>query len=294
MRTGPVGVTGARGRVGRALVAQLRESGLTVIEWLHADYDLDDPAAAERIVRRDRPAMVYHLAAWTDVDACARQPDVAARRNHVATAELAGQLAMAGASLVFVSTNEVFNGRRDDGQGYREDDRVDPINAYGRSKADGESAARDAFSAGRGAGLWIVRSSWIFGPPGADFPAKILAAADRLPEGESLPVVTDEFGRPTAARDLAGALLRLPTLMAGGTVHIAGKGVASRFEWASHVLNRCRPDRLVRPTTQASFQRASTPPSWGVLDTARADSVGLSQPDWREATDRYARQLCSD
>lgn len=139
---GRVAVTGARGRLGRALVAALQGTVAESIAWSRPDYDLDDPGAAERLVTRDQPDLVIHAAAWTDVDGCVRDPELGMRRNA------------------------------------REDDPTQPINPYGASKLAGEKAATEAFR--NGGRLWIVRTALLYGPPGNDFPAKVLAAADRL------------------------------------------------------------------------------------------------------------------
>ena len=124
--------------------------------------------------------------------------------------------------LLVVSTNEVFSGDRDDGQGYAETDATGPRNPYGASKLAGEEAARAAFA--DFPGLWIARTAWLYGPPGNDFPDKITAASDRLPEGEPLPVVADEFGSPTYTLDLARAILDLVSLTDGGLYHLVNTG----------------------------------------------------------------------
>lgn len=111
-RPSPVAVTGANGRLGRAVLDVLHAQGVEALAWTRPEYDLDDPSAAEALVARERPAMVIHRAAWTDVDACARDPDLALRRNAAATGELAAACAARGTALVYVSTNEVFDGRR--------------------------------------------------------------------------------------------------------------------------------------------------------------------------------------
>ena len=208
-------VTGAGGRLGRALMAALADAPYTglsgPIGWTRPDYDLDDPSAAARLLERDRPEVVVHAAAWTDVDGCARDPDLARRRNGEATGELAAACAAAGVDLVAVSTNEVFDGSAIDGRGYRPDDPTGPRNAYGSSKLAGETAARAAYErVAGGPGLAIVRTAWLYGPPGNDFPSKIVAASDRVEAanlGEPLPVVADETGSPTYTIDLADARL---------------------------------------------------------------------------------------
>lgn len=290
---GPVAVTGPSGRLGRAVLAELERDGQDVRGWGRPAYDLDDPEAAARLVARDRPELVIHCAAWTDVDGCAREPDLAMRRNARAVRELAEAAVASGAGLVLVSTNEVFDGRRADGLGYEESDPVEPGNAYGASKLAGERAAVVAYRGQDAEGrLWVIRTAWLYGPPGRDFPAKILAAAARLPAGEPLPVVADEFGSPTHAPDLAAALLALVARADPGLYHLANGGRASRLEWASAVLARCRPGQATRPIGQAEYPRPSAPPRWGVLATAKAAAAGVTMRDWHSALEAYLAAGC--
>ena len=289
----PVAVTGPTGRLGRAVLAELERHDRPAVAWGRPDYDLDDPSAAARLVARDGPALVVHCAAWTDVDGCARDPDLAMRRNARAVRELAEAATGGGVDLLLVSTNEVFDGGRADGVGYLETDRAEPGNPYGASKLAGERAAavafRDAASGGR---LWVVRTAWLYGPPGRDFPAKILAAAARLPAGEPLTVVADEIGSPTYAPDLAAALLDLAARAEPGLYHLVNDGAASRLEWAAMVLARCRPGQPLRAIRQAEYPRPSTPPAWGVLSTAKAAAAGVTMRHWHDALDEYLADGC--
>lgn len=263
-----------------------------MIAWIRPDLDLDDPRSVGRLVARDKPDLVFHAAAWTDVDGCARDPELAVRRNGLATAELAGECAAAGVDLAFVSTNEVFSGDRSDGLGYAVDDTVDPPNAYGLSKLRGEEAVGSAFTSVPGQ-AWIVRTSWIFGQPGNDFPARITAAADaRL--GQPLGVVADEISSPTYAPDLAEGLLHLVAVAPPGTYHLANAGVASRYDVARAVLARCRPDAEIEPIGIADFKRDSVPPRWGVLDTSRATALGVAMRPWQEPLAAYLEEICPD
>lgn len=237
--------------------------------------------------------MVIHAAAWTDVDGCARDPELAHRRNAEATAELANACAEAGTPLVLVSTNEVFDGSRSDGRGYVEDDQVAPMNAYGRSKLAGEHAATRVFAgATRADLLWIVRTAWLFGPPGSDFPTKILAAAGRLGPETALQVVSDEIGSPTYASDLAPALLDLIAAAPAGTYHLAGAGRASRYEVAQAVLERCRPTVPLQPITRGEYSRASQPPAWSVLNCSKAAAYGVTIRPWQDGLGDYLSGLC--
>jgi dTDP-4-dehydrorhamnose reductase len=286
-----VAVTGARGRLGRALVDLLRAQGRDVVAWSRPEYDLEDTGSAQRLVARDRPALVYHAAAWTDVDGCALDPARAERLNGRATADLARACAASGAGLVYVSTNAVFDGHRDDGLGYAEDDPTAPANAYGESKLAGERAVEDAFAGATGR-AWIARISWLFGAPGGDFPDKVLAAADRLEPGEALAMVADETGRPTYSRDLAAVLVDLPHIAPPGTIHLANAGQATRYEWAERLLRRCRPEVALRAVSHADYERPATVPRWAALDSSRSEALGIAMRPWTDALSEYLDELC--
>jgi dTDP-4-dehydrorhamnose reductase len=291
-----VAVSGAGGRLGRALMVAFADAPFTglagPIGWARPNYDLDDPSAAARLITRDRPEVVIHAAAWTDVDGCARDPELALRRNRDATGALAVACVASGADLVLISTNEVFDGRRTDGRGYRPDDPADPPNPYGASKLAGELAARDAFATGRGPALAIVRTAWLYGPPGGDFPAKILAAAEQArAAGAPLRVVGDEYGSPTSAADLAEAVAEL--VGSGeieGTRHYVNLGAVSRADWARAVLRLVGRDVTIEEVPAATWVRASTPPAWAVLESSPLPSGELMRP-WTEALADYGPWL---
>ena len=284
-----VALTGAGGRLGRALVTAMAASpALEAIPWSRPDYDLDDPTAAERLVDAERPDLVVHAAAWTDVDGCAGDPILAQRRNGDAAAEMARACVVHGVNLVLISTNEVFDGARTDGVGYDRFDDPNPINPYGVGKLAGETAAWQAFAAEGAPKLAIVRTAWLFGPPGDDFPSKILAAAERADAaGEPLRVVADEMGSPTYAPDLAEALVAL--LEAGvprGIHHVVNGDVASRAGWAAEVLRLAGRSTRIEPIALADWPRASTPPAWAVLAPTPLPG-GRTMRGWREALAAY-------
>lgn len=303
-----VAVTGATGRLGGALLAALRDAPFTgprgPLAWSRPDYDLDDPQAAARLVARDAPEVVIHAAAWTDVDGSARDPERATRRNAIAVAELAAACVAAGSDLVLVSTNEVFDGRRTDRLGYTPADHPAPGNPYATAKLAGETAAQAAFlraggvidaraasASATGPQLAVVRTAWLFGPPGNDFPAKILAAADRAKAArEPLRVVGDEWGTPTFASDLAGAIVDL--LAEGsfaGMHHVVNAGVVTRAAWARDVLARAGIEVEIAEIAASTWMRPSRPPRWGVLE-ATPLPAGQLRP-WTEAMAEYAPML---
>ena len=293
-----VAVTGAGGRLGRALIAALGEAPFTgpggPIAWSRPAYDLDAPAGVVSLLRRDRPDVVIHTAAWTDVDGCAREPELAQHRNGAATGVLARMCETEGVDLVVVSTNEVFDGRRSDGRGYRPDDPTGPINAYGASKLAGETLAAEAFAREpAGPTLGIVRTAWLFGPPGADFPEKIVAAARKAIEaGRPLSVVgDDEVGSPSSAPDVAEAIVELLGAgAAAGVHHLVNGGRASRATWAREVLRLADLVVDVEEVPASMWPRPSTPPGWAVLEQTPLPS-GEPLRDWQAALADEASRL---
>ena len=304
-----VAVTGAHGRLGRALVAALEEAPFVGLSgptaWGRESFDLDAPAHVTDVLDRDRPEVVVHAAAWTDVDGCARHPEVAMARNGAATGTLAEACADRGLDLIVVSTNEVFDGRRTDGRGYRPADPTNPINAYGASKLAGEMAALKAYgregggdgdreAGGRGGrgSLGIVRTAWLFGPPGNDFPTKILAAVERAnAAGEPLRLVADEIGSPTYSVDLAEAIAELIGGAAiDGVHHLVNDGAVSRADWARELLHEVRFEAATQDVPASTWPRLSTPPAWAVLEPTPLPG-GEPMRSWRAALADYVPSL---
>lgn len=286
-----VAVTGANGRLGRALVGALGDAPFTgpagPIAWTRADFDLDAPATIGELLDRDRPEVVVNAAAWTDVDGCARDPELALRRNGEAVRVLAEATAARGVDLVQISTNEVFDGRRAHDRGYRPDDLATPANPYGASKLAGEEAAAAAYR-DRGANLAVVRTSWLFGPPGSDFPTKVLAAAAAAgAERQPLKVVADEFGSPTFTHDVAeGVAAMLGGDVPGGVQHVVNAGIASRADWARELFRQAGVDVTIEVTSLSDWPRPSTPPPWGVLEPTEIPGVEPLRP-WQQALADY-------
>jgi dTDP-4-dehydrorhamnose reductase len=190
-------IVGGRGQLGRVLEQTLRAKHETVIVDL-PECDITQRHEIECIADL-APDLVIHAAAMTDVDACARDPLAAYRANALGTQNVALACQRADAPLVYLSTNEVFDGTKD--SPYLEFDEPRAINAYGASKLAGERAVQMLLNR-----FYIVRISWLFAPNGNNFPKKIIAAAKQK---GALQVVTDEIANPTYAPDLAQALAQL-------------------------------------------------------------------------------------
>jgi dTDP-4-dehydrorhamnose reductase len=272
-----VAITGAAGQLGRELVHAFGDAGDDVLELSRPAFDLTDVAHLERI-RSWRPDVVVNAAAWTDVDACAREPERALLINGSAAGAVAGAAALAGALAVQISTNEVFDGTLD--RAYVEDDVANPINPYGASKLAGERAVAAA-----DVEHLVGRTAWLYGPGSRNFPGKIRGAAERmLAEGRPLRVVADEWGNPTDVRWLSTAVRDLVGLtMAGaagfGIHHLAGQPATSRLDWAREIL-RDSPV-AIEPMRLEDYHRDSRVPARAVLDVSKAAALGIPAFDWR-------------
>jgi dTDP-4-dehydrorhamnose reductase len=275
-----VAVTGAAGQLGRELVRAFADAGDEVLPLARPDFDITDASHLARMATW-RPHVVVNAAAWTDVDACARDPDRAMRINGVGAGDVARAAAGVDALAVQVSTNEVFDGTVH--RAYVEDDPPIPINPYAVAKLAGER-----LTAAAGGRYLVVRTAWIFGL-GSGFPTRITAAADRmLGEGRPLRVVDDEWGNPTPASWLADTIVALVGLEAdapGARIyHAAGQPPVSRHHWAQHVLAGHGVE--IEPMALRDYRRDSRVPQHAVLDTGRIERLGLAAADWRAVSAR--------
>ena len=274
-------ITGAGGQLGRAVARDAARRRWTVHAATHAELPIDDATAVQRAVEDVGPDLVVNCAAWTDVDGCQRDPQRAQRINADGAGHLAAACAAAGASLLQVSTDYVFDGTAT--EPYRATDPVDPRSAYGRSKLAGERQILDSAVAEHS---YIVRTSWLFGPGGRCFPRTILDAARA---GRPLRVVDDQFGCPTMTVDLAAALLDLSESGAApGIYHAANRGHTSWREFAVELLRQTGIAAEVAGMSSAELDRPAPRPAWSVLDCTKLTAVrGAPLPTWQDALARW-------
>jgi dTDP-4-dehydrorhamnose reductase len=270
-------VTGAAGMLGRELVALLEARG-HLVTAVDLDVDITDATAVGRCVRDARPEAVFHLAAWTDVDGAEEREDEALAVNGQGARNVARAAARAGAPLVFVSTDYVFDGaaRRD----YTEDDPPAPLGAYGRTKRAGEVAVIEEHPQG----ARIARTAWLYGRHGGNFVDTMRRLSD---ERDEVAVVADQEGSPTWTRDLAPALIALLDLPAG-TYHTAGGGSATWADLAEAIFEETAAGCRVRRITTAEIGRPAPRPARAVLAVTRAGAPRLRH--WREALADYLRE----
>jgi dTDP-4-dehydrorhamnose reductase len=282
-------IFGQSGQVARELALAAPGRGIAAVTLDRAAADLADPAACARAVRRSAADVVINAAAYTAVDKAEDEPDRAHTINAAAPGAMAEAAAAKGVPFLHVSTDYVFDGAP--GRPWREDDPTGPLGAYGASKLAGEAAvaaaARDHV---------ILRTAWVFSSHGGNFVKTMLRAGRGKPE---MRVVGDQRGGPTAARDIAGALLTIAGAWGAGRgrpglYHYAGAPATSWADFAEAIFARSGWDERPRVTRIATSDwptRAARPAN-SVLDCGRiAEAYGIGQPDWRQALDGVIEEL---
>lgn len=286
-------VTGAGGMLGTDVCAELVRRGHGIVKTgrtSREDFvplDITDTANTVATLRRESPDAIIHCAAWTDVDGAERTPDPAYRVNALGSWNLAHAAAEMGAWLIAVSTDFVFDGKKD--TPYTEFDATNPLGVYGASKEAGEMLIRQTLP-GR---HMIARTSWLFGVHGKNFPYTIRRLAQKLPE---VPVVSDQIGSPTHTHDLARKLADLAENPLPGTYHVASTGQCSWFEFAQAIVESSGYNTSVVPITAQTYaERFNSPtkrPAYSVMDHLALQMRGMDDmPNWRDALTAFMKRI---
>ncbi len=289
-------ITGASGQLGRALagLAARRQLGFTAVG--RPEFDFSYPETLARCLRLARPAVVLNAAAYTAVDAAERDTAAAEQANHHGPALLAALCAKADIALLHVSTDYVFDGLK--GAPYVEDDTPDPAGVYGMSKRAGEVAILE--SAARAV---ILRTSWVYSAHGRNFARTMLNAARR--HGQ-LRVVSDQKGTPTAAGDLAAAMLDIAAMLQAewrdayrGIYHASSAGETTWHGFACAIFEAAArfglPMPVVDAITTADWPTPAKRPMDSRLDCTRlAQRFGCRLPHWQDALPGTVQQLLRD
>ena len=270
-------VTGAAGQLGTDVVAHLASAGDDVVGVDRSALDITDTEDVDACVADVDPDAVINCAAFTAVDRCETESELAHDVNEHGVRFLARACAKAGAHLVHISTDYVFDGTLD--RPYREDDPTNPMSVYGRSKLAGERAAVDIL----GDATTIARTSWVCGEHGNNMVKLVWRLAD---DGAPMAFVDDQRGCPSFTVDLAPALRWLADRRPGGVVHVTNSGAVSWYEFVREILaaSGYDPD-LVAPiaTTDLTPPRPAPRPANSVLDHVRWEVLG--QPPLRDFRD---------
>ncbi len=288
-------ITGSSGMLGQALCGELsgkcEVAGLDVERVQSTEYrvqkfikcDITEREKTIAAIAAIKPDVVIHTAAYTDVDGCEQNPKEAHKVNALGTETIALACRKCRSLLCYISTDFVFDGKKE--SAYLESDQPRPLNIYGRSKLAGERYVQTILKE-----FLIVRSSWLFGQGGKNFVLTILKKAQTE---KIIEVVSDQFGSPTYAQDLAEAVSNLIDLTAGprGIYHITNSGSCSWYEFAQAIKELAGLDMEFRPVSSAEYLRAARRPRMSILDNRRYRvDTGNKLRHWKEALEKYLQE----
>jgi len=271
-------VTGAGGMLGRDVMLAAGNAGHDVVGFGHTELDVVDAVAVEKRFDLARPDVVINCAAWTDVDGAEEAEEAAFAVNGTGAGNIAAAAARVGASVVYVSSDYVFDGAK--GAPYVETDQPAPLSAYGRTKLAGEEATAAANKR-----HFIVRSCWLFGIGGGNFVETMLRLADT--QNEVL-VVRDQVGSPTYTWHLAHGLVRLIEGIEFGTHHMAAAGHCSWYDFAREIFEQAKVECKVLSGTTEMMGRPAPRPALSALVSGRRHAIEL--PTWQDGLAGYLAQ----
>jgi dTDP-4-dehydrorhamnose reductase len=268
-------IFGATGLLGKPLIREWH--GDSVVGLGSKDVDIRDGGQIRTAVERYHPDWIVNAAAYTDVDGCETNQDLALAVNRDGAVKVAQIANEYRSRLLFISTDYVFDGRSN--SPYQTDHARAPRSVYGRSKAQAEEEISKILPS-----ACITRTSWLFGVGGKCFPDTILKLSANRSE---IDVVDDQRGSPTHVPDLARAIIQLCRKDASGIVHVTNTGECSWFEFAREIVRAAGLSTLIRPTTSEKFVRPAARPKYSVLSPASLHLYGIVMPHWKDALREY-------
>jgi dTDP-4-dehydrorhamnose reductase len=290
-------VTGVEGQLARSLVERgAARPQIEVIAIGRPRLDLEIPGSGAQAIADVQPDVVINAAAYTAVDQAEDEPDRAFRINAEAAGEMAAATESFGARFIQISTDYVFDGRKDGP--YAEDAKPNPLGIYGRTKLAGEEAVRLA-----NPHRTIVRTAWVYSPFGHNFVKTIIGAAGTR---DVLNVVDDQHGNPSSALDLAEGLMSLLEVWRGGgaaglgeTYHLAGTGSTTWCGFAQAIMAECRkrglPVAEIRPIAMVDWPTKAARPANSVMSSAKfARDFGYTMPQWENSLAAVVDRLAAE
>ncbi len=270
-------ITGSNGMLGHDLQEVLKDKHELILTTSKT-LDITDKDNTIKCIKENKPDVVINSAAYTDVDGCETNQDLAYAVNGEGVRNLALACKEVDCPLVHVSTDYVFDGTARDP--IEEDGEIGPISVYGKSKLVGEEAIQEILDK-----YFIVRTAWLYGINGKNFPKTMLELAENHPE---ITVVYDEVGTPTYTPDLAYGISQLIETDLYGIYHLTNSGYCSWCEFAKYIFEVAEKDVNVIPVTAAEFSRPAPRPSYSVLKNKRWIENGFEPlRDYKEAIEEY-------
>ena len=274
-------ITGSNGQLGTELCHLLDERNISYTATDSAEMDITDRDAVDAVFQAVKPTFVFHCAAYTAVDKAEDEgKELDEKINVAGTKNIAEAAEAAGAVLVYISTDYVFDGTN--AGEYPVDAETNPKNEYGRTKLAGEQLVQSICS-----NYYIIRTSWVFGQYGHNFVYTMRRLAETYP---TLTVVSDQVGRPTWTRTLAEFMMHvMESKPATGIYHLSNDNSCSWYEFACEILKDF--DVEVKPVTSEEYPQKAYRPKHSVMDLSKAKATGFAIPTWQEALASFVKNI---
>lgn len=275
-------ITGVNGQLGYDVKRELLERGYTdILAPTRVDLDITNEDAVKKMIREYRPSVIFHCAAYTAVDKAEEEQEKCYQVNVLGTKYLTEAAKEVGAKIIYISTDYVFDGTKEGL--YQIEDKVNPVNYYGKTKYLGENFIREYDN------HIIVRISWVFGINGKNFIRTMLNLAESHKE---LNVVCDQIGSPTYTKDLAGLLVNMFLSNVKGLYHVTNEGYCSWYEFAEFIFKESHKKVKVHPILTKDYKTIAKRPLNSKLSKESLDDIGMKRlPEWQDAVKRYIREL---
>ncbi len=266
-------VLGADGMVGRSWVDLLRAEGVAHDAWNRQQFELGNPDSLQRLSEQASWGLVVNCGAYTQVDKAESDRATADQINGTAVGELAACVQSQGARLIHYSTDYVFNGKAT--SPYPVDAPIEPVNAYGASKALGEQLLQQS-----GVRALLIRTSWVYAPWGKNF---VLTMARLMREKPELRVIADQRGRPTSAQQLAARSWALAQVCDTGTFHLTDSGECTWHKFATAIRDELGLSTPIAAIPTSEYPTPAARPAYSVLDLSAADARIGPAVHWRSS-----------
>lgn len=267
-------LTGGNGQLGTELRHLLDEQNMRYVSTDASEMDITNAEKTMQFIQQVKPTIIYHCAAYTAVDKAEDEgKELDEKINVEGTRNVAQAAKSVGATLIYISTDYVFDGTKKEGL-YHTDDQPNPQNEYGRTKLLGEQVVQEILE-----DYYIIRTSWVFGQYGHNFVFTMQKLAETR---DYLTVVDDQFGRPTWTRTLAEFMVFVVKEHAPyGIYHLSNDNSCSWYEFAKEILKNTTVD--VQPVDSTQFPQKAKRPQYSVMDLSKAQQIGFDIPTWQEA-----------
>ncbi|MCI2031725.1 dTDP-4-dehydrorhamnose reductase [Limosilactobacillus sp.] len=274
-------ITGAHGQLGTELCHLLDEQGIEYVACGSKELDITNQAQVQEKFAELKPEVVFHCAAYTAVDKAEDEAkDLNWQVNEQGTKNIANAAQRAGATLIYISTDYVFDGTNEDE--YQVDTPTNPKNEYGKAKLAGEEAVKSIMDK-----YYIIRTSWVFGEYGKNFVYTMLRLAKTH---DHLTVVNDQTGRPTWTRTLAEFMeYAVQHQIPYGTYQLSNDGACTWYEFAKEILKDT--DVKVSPVTSAEYPQKAYRPRHSVMSLEKVKKTGFKVPTWQEALGKFLQKI---